>query len=48
MNDSVPFQLAPRAFHQEETMSRESRIFAGILLVILPSVMFGGLSLLSF
>ena len=29
-------------------MSRESRIFAGILLVILPSVMFGGLSLLSF
>lgn len=29
-------------------MSRESRMFAGILLVILPSVMFGGLSLLSF
>jgi hypothetical protein len=29
-------------------MSRESRMLAGILLVVLPSVMFGGLSLLSF
>src|SRR5262245_58839372 len=29
-------------------MSRESRIFAGALLVILPTVMFGGLSLLHF
>ena len=29
-------------------MSRESRIFAGILLVVLPTVMFGGLSLLGF
>jgi hypothetical protein len=29
-------------------MSRESRMFAGILLVILPSVMYGGLALLSF
>ena len=29
-------------------MSRESRMFAGILLVILPTVMYGGLSLLSF
>ncbi|HET6889589.1 MAG TPA: hypothetical protein VFH31_00690 [Pyrinomonadaceae bacterium] len=29
-------------------MSRESRIFAGILLVVLPTVMFGGLSLLRF
>lgn len=29
-------------------MSRESRILAGILLVVLPSVMFGGLSLLTF
>jgi hypothetical protein len=29
-------------------MSRESRMFAGILLVVLPTVMFGGLSLLSF
>jgi hypothetical protein len=28
-------------------MSRESRMFAGILLVVLPSVMYGGLSLLS-
>ena len=27
-------------------MSRESRMFAGILLVVLPSVMFGGLTLL--
>jgi len=27
-------------------MSRESRIFAGILLVVLPTVMYGGLSLL--
>jgi len=27
-------------------MSRESRLFAGILLVVLPSVMFGGLTLL--
>jgi len=32
----------------EEVMSRESRMFAGILLVILPTVMYGGLSLLSF
>ena len=29
-------------------MSRETRIFAGILLVVLPTVMFGGLSLLRF
>jgi uncharacterized membrane protein len=29
-------------------MSRESRILAGILLVVLPSVMYGGLSLLYF
>jgi hypothetical protein len=29
-------------------VSRESRMFAGVLLVIFPTVMFGGLSLLSF
>lgn len=29
-------------------MSRESRMFAGILLVVLPTVMFGGVSLLGF
>jgi hypothetical protein len=29
-------------------MSRESRLLAGILLVVLPTVMFGGLSILSF
>lgn len=29
-------------------MSRESRMLAGILLVVLPTVMFGGLSLLAF
>jgi hypothetical protein len=29
-------------------MSRESRIFAGILLVVLPTVMFGGVTLLGF
>lgn len=29
-------------------MSRESRMFAGILLVILPSVMYGGVTLLNF
>jgi uncharacterized membrane protein len=29
-------------------MSRESRMLAGVLLVVLPTVMFGGLSLLSF
>ena len=29
-------------------MSRESRTLAGILLVVIPTVMFGGLSLLSF
>jgi len=29
-------------------MSRESRTLAGVLLVVLPTVMFGGLSLLSF
>jgi hypothetical protein len=29
-------------------MSKESRMFAGIVLITLPTVMFGGLSLLSF
>ncbi len=29
-------------------MSRESRMLAGILLVVIPTVMFGGLSLLTF
>ena len=29
-------------------MSRESRILAGVLLIVLPTVMFGGLSLLRF
>ena len=29
-------------------MSRESRMFGGILLVVLPTVMYGGLSLLGF
>ncbi len=29
-------------------MSRQSRMLAGVLLVVLPTVMFGGLSLLSF
>jgi hypothetical protein len=29
-------------------MSRESRMFAGVLLVVLPTVMYGGLSLLAF
>jgi drug/metabolite transporter superfamily protein YnfA len=32
----------------EEIMSRESRMLAGVLLVVLPTVMFGGLSLLAF
>jgi len=32
----------------EGIMSRESRMLAGILLVVLPTVMYGGLSLLSF
>src|SRR2546428_14166521 len=31
----------------EEIMSRESRMLTGILLVVLPSVMYGGLTLLS-
>jgi hypothetical protein len=30
----------------EDIMSRESRMFGGILLVVLPTVMFGGLTLL--
>src|SRR5579863_3544582 len=30
----------------EESMSRESRMLAGILLVVIPTVMFGGLTLL--
>lgn len=29
-------------------MSRESRMFAGVLLIVLPSVMYGGLTLLNF
>jgi hypothetical protein len=32
----------------EQLMSRETRMLAGILLVVLPTVMFGGLSLLEF
>jgi hypothetical protein len=32
---------------REGMMSRESRMLAGILLVVLPSVMYGGLTLLS-
>jgi hypothetical protein len=32
----------------EEIMSRESRLLAGILLVVLPTVMYGGVSLLGF
>ena len=32
----------------EEIMSRESRMLGGILLVLLPTVMYGGLSLLGF
>src|SRR5262250_122530 len=32
----------------EEIMSRDSRMFAGILLVVLPTVMYGGLTILSF
>jgi hypothetical protein len=30
----------------EEIMTRESRMFGGVLLVVLPSVMYGGLTLL--
>jgi hypothetical protein len=37
-----------RRLLRERIMSRESRMLAGILLVVLPTVMFGGLSLLSF
>jgi hypothetical protein len=32
----------------EKIMSRESRMLAGVLLVVLPTVMYGGLSLLMF
>jgi uncharacterized membrane protein len=32
----------------EEIMSRESRLFSGILFVVLPTVVYGGLSVLSF
>jgi hypothetical protein len=32
----------------EEMMSRESRMFGGILFVVLPTVVYGGLSLLGF
>jgi hypothetical protein len=31
----------------EETMSRESRLMAGVLLVVIPTVMYGGLTLLT-
>ena len=43
----VPKSVYKR-FLRESIMSRESRMLAGILLVVLPTVMFGGLSLLSF
>jgi drug/metabolite transporter superfamily protein YnfA len=32
---------------EKRVMSRETRMFAGILLIVLPSVMYGGISLLS-
>jgi hypothetical protein len=32
----------------EEIMTRESRMLGGVLLIVLPTVMYGGLSLLSF
>jgi uncharacterized membrane protein len=35
-----------RRFLTEEIMSRESRMLAGILLVVIPTVMYGGLTLL--
>jgi hypothetical protein len=39
------FEVASKRL-TEEIMSRESRMLAGILLVVLPSVMYGGLTLL--
>jgi hypothetical protein len=33
---------------KERAMSRESRILAGVILVVIPTVMYGGLSLLYF
>jgi hypothetical protein len=39
--------LADRPIWMEEIMSRESRMLAGILLVVLPTVMYGGLVVLS-
>ena len=33
---------------KSETMTRESRMLAGVILVIIPTVMYGGLSLLFF
>jgi hypothetical protein len=39
--------LIDKADSTEDSMSRESRMTAGILLVTLPSVMYGGLTLLS-
>ena len=36
------------ARNRKGSMSRESRMLAGVLLVVLPTVMYGGLSLLSF
>jgi hypothetical protein len=41
-------ELIARKTFTEEIMSQESRMFAGVLLVVLPTVMFGGLSLLTF
>jgi hypothetical protein len=46
MKNAAKFQSHPRTM--EEIMSRESRMLAGILLITIPTVMFGGLSLLSF
>src|SRR5438445_2583840 len=40
--------MASRQILKERAMSRESRMLAGILLVVIPTVMYGGLSLLFF
>jgi hypothetical protein len=45
--DDLESRLKPD-LQKSETMTRESRMLAGVLLVIIPTVMYGGLSLLFF
>jgi hypothetical protein len=47
VSDSPSLTINGRNSLMEATMTKESRMLAGLLLVILPSVLYGGLTLLT-